>query len=224
MPIQGDMTKDLSGIPYIWTPQKGWVLFKTWDAEQRTLIRQETEEYLKTPPPEAEDATVTPEWKQCLLMGEGLANDTGTTKECCPKCNGGANAEKAFSISRDSSGYLYWRCFRASCGYKGSTGGGSKGRRASTREVREFTLPVVPLSDDQKDYFTDEFGIESFDRISYCPSKDAYAFKAVANSGGLIGWQLRWFDGRSQKADTYPMAKNLPFMGVYTGVDQAPVS
>lgn len=159
---------------------------------------------------------MTPEFKACRLIGEGMTNDSTIRSELCPKCGGGTDKEKSFSISRDSGGYTYWRCFRASCGYKGSTGGGGKGKRAQTREVNEFKDAVVPLSEEQVDFFSDEFGIDhAATNISWVPNRDAFAFKIKAPNGATIGYHLRRYDGGQPKATSYPANKALPFIAAY---------
>lgn len=167
-------------------------------------------------PAATEDDAVTPEWKSCLLIGESLGIEEGTLKELCPKCGGGESRDKAFSISRDSAGYLYWRCFRASCGYRGSTGGGSKGRRTTSRETNALESKLVALTEDQIDYFSDEYGVdEHAQTILWCPDREAFAFIVRNAVGSSIGHQLRWYDGRKPKSESYPSSRSAPFMASY---------
>lgn len=173
----------------------------------------------KTKPPTVSDEEfeLTPEYKASLLMGETIEKDSGSYKELCPKCGGGENRDKAFSISRDVHGYLYWNCFRASCGYKGSTGGGSKGKRAASRESNPLTQPIVSLCDADTDYFVDEYGIDAGALIKWCPEREAFVFPIKSGTGATIGHQLRWFDGRTPKSLSYPVNKVAPFMAHYAG-------
>lgn len=198
----GTITK-AQGRTYMWT-MAGW----TMQAPPLTVSEDQH--------PAAEETQVTPEWKASLLIGEGLGVDTGTRSELCPKCGGGATKEKAFSISKDTKGYLYWRCFRSSCGYKGSTGGGTKGPRARSREPKILSADLVALVEDQTDYFSDEYGVDQIaDEILWCPEREAFAFPIKASSGGTIGHQLRWYDGRKPKSESYPGARNVPFIAHY---------
>ena len=48
-----------------------------------------------------------------LSMGEN-------TREICPVCDGGSTREKSLSITMFEDG-IKWKCFRASCGVKGTT-------------------------------------------------------------------------------------------------------
>lgn len=193
--------------PHIWTTN-GWVKQKVKTPEP--LI-------VSVSVPEAdEDSPMTPEWKSCLIIGESLGNDTGTTKEICPKCGGGESKDRAFSISRDVQGYLYWRCFRASCGYRGATGGGSKGRRTQSRESTPLKDTLVALNEEQTDYFSDEYGVDNVTRnILWAPEREAFAFKIRDTRGEEIGNVLRWFDGRSPKSLSYPESRTKPFMASY---------
>lgn len=171
-------------------------------------------ESVQAGPASVEDPEMTPEYKALQLIGESLGKDTTTRHELCPKCGGGESKEKGFSLSKDTHGYLYWRCFRASCGYRGSTGGGSKGKRTASREAKVLSDPVIALTEDQTDYFSDEYGVDSVrNNLYYVPTQDAFAFKIKASSGGGIGWQLRWFDGRKPKCKSYPEVRTMPFMG-----------
>ena len=45
----------------------------------------------------------------------------GTSRQVCPKCEGGSTREKSLSVTRDESGAA-WFCHRAGCGYKGRSG------------------------------------------------------------------------------------------------------
>lgn len=219
MPNIGDKLQGVMGgrlYDYTWTKgPKGkleWVredLLAAMMAEPSTVSESKA-------PAVTEDDAVTPEWKACLLIGESLGKDEGTLKEICPKCGGGDSRDKAFTISRDSAGYLYWRCFRASCGYRGSTGGGSKGKRTASREASPLTDKLVPLVEDQIDYFSDEYGVDEYaNNIYWCPEREAYAFNVRNPLGSTLGHQLRWYDGRKPKSLSYPVSRTQPFMASY---------
>lgn len=194
-------------VTHRWTTE-GWIAEKPKPKIPEPLI--------VLVPAATEDDAVTPEWKSCLLIGESLGTEEGTLKELCPKCGGGESKDKAFSISRDSTGYLYWRCFRASCGYRGSTGGGSKGRRTASRECTPLEAKLVPLIEEQIDYFSDEYGVdEHVNTIFWCPEREAFAFVIRNAVGSTIGHQLRWYDGRKPKSESYPVSKTGPFLAYY---------
>lgn len=163
----------------------------------------------------SETITTSDNRKSVLLIGEQLGNDTSTHREVCPKCGGGDSKEKAFAVSKDQAGYIYWRCFRASCGYSGSTGGGGKGQRTVSRVSIPLSAPLVGLTEGQCDYFIDEYGVDALGNILFCPDKEAFAFKVHSYSGTRLGYHLRWFDGRKQKADSYPDKRTEPFMAFY---------
>lgn len=156
------------------------------------------------------------------LAGESLANDTSTRATFCPKCSGGETKERAFVISKDTSGYLYWRCFRASCGYTGSTGGGSKGERTTGRVAQPLQLPVVALTEAQLDYFEDEYGI-SGNTISYVPELEGFSFPVGNHAGAVIGSVVRWFDGRDPKSRNYVSNTAPPFIAFTGGGAEYPL-
>lgn len=171
----------------------------------------------KLVPEETEDSPMTPERKATLIIGESLENDTTERSELCPKCGGGSDKEKSFCLSKDVSGYLFWRCFRASCGYRGSTGGGSKGTRTASREATPFRAAILPLTEEQTDYFSDEYGVDQVNsRLGYAPEIDGFVFTVRGPSQQILGHHVRWFDGRRERARSYPEVRAIPFMSWYS--------
>lgn len=193
-------------------------VWKKKEAEKKAIAEamQASIRVIASKPVTTEEFEMAKEFQECRLLGEGMENDSTTRSHVCPKCGGGADKEKAFIISRDATGYTFWKCFRASCGYSGSTGGGNKGKRALSRTTAAFTDEVAQLSEEQVDFFSDEYGLDNaHQNISWCPNRDSYVFKVKAPNGATIGTQLRRYDGRQPKALSFPENRAFPFIGAY---------
>lgn len=69
-----------------------------------------------------------------LLEYGGLPDEVVVGSQLCPSCHGGASGELSMSVGR-RDGLLWWRCHRASCGFRGLHGGTS----SHTYKVAEHT-------------------------------------------------------------------------------------
>lgn len=67
--------------------------------------------------------------------------------QMCPKCNGGGDREHSMSVGRSEGGWLWWRCHRASCNFRGGErSDGPKPRGpAAKKEVGKLTYRSVTL-------------------------------------------------------------------------------
>lgn len=82
----------------------------------------------------------------------------------CPNCDGGTSHERSFNVTRRPDGSLAFMCHRASCGFKGVTGGNlftptrDKGppRKSSHKP---FKAALGPLSQASKDLVLLKYGI-----------------------------------------------------------------
>ncbi|XP_044496991.1 twinkle homolog protein, chloroplastic/mitochondrial isoform X2 [Mangifera indica] len=82
----------------------------------------------------------------------------------CPACKGGDSEEKSLSVYITPDGVsALWMCFRAKCGWKGSTRAFGESRSSlnqialpkTVREVTEEGLQLEPLSDELLGYFAE---------------------------------------------------------------------
>jgi hypothetical protein len=96
-----------------------------------------------------------------------LAEGVSCRGELCPKCGGGRNREKTFGVSR-LSGRLVFNCYRASCGFKGSTTSSgrpvvpSEGARQPERidgRSRYQALGKGPVPEDVRKYLDGKYGL-----------------------------------------------------------------
>ena len=187
-----------------------------WQEELAALKRLKEILIPPTTPDIEQDEMKSQYFTQVRLIGDTLSNDSSTRSQLCPKCGGGETKERAFSVSKDAQGFLYWHCFRASCGYKGSTGGGSKGKRTLSREPNPLTSPLINLDEEQIDFFNDEFGINAQGAgIRFCAESGGFAIPVKGFANNHIGWVQRWFDGRSPKARNYPELVSKPFISFH---------
>lgn len=67
------------------------------------------------------------------LQYDGLENGCSLAGELCPACNGGSTKEGSLSVSK-REGILLWQCHRASCGFKGASGG----HRSQSKYLKEL--------------------------------------------------------------------------------------
>lgn len=85
----------------------------------------------------------------------------------CPKCNGGDSEELSLSLFLDEDGFsAVWMCFRAKCGWKGSTSALVDNNRSQSslkkfskmktiREITEDSLELEPLGNELRAYFAE---------------------------------------------------------------------
>lgn len=101
---------------------------------------------------------------EIVLLSTDLALGD-STREICPRCNGGSSVEKSLSITKEAGGVV-WQCFRASCPEKGSTNPVSAHEQstiaptAPVRKRRVFTGTTEPLSEPQLRRIKNLWGIE----------------------------------------------------------------
>lgn len=186
--------------------------------QQKEFLKTLTKPKVPSPAiaPTEEEKMASSYRTKILLIAEGMSNDSTTRSEICPKCGGGSSREKAFSVSKDPQGFVYWHCFRASCGYKGSTGGGTLGERTAQRSINPLTAATVALTQDQEDYFEDEYGLSAGRAgVKFCPDLDGFVFPVTTYSGLRLGCVVRWYDGRTPKSRNYVEVATHPFNSYY---------
>ena len=145
------------------------------------------------------------------LQIEAAAMVAGTrTKILCPECNGGSSKEISLSLFKDHDGRIAWKCFRASCDYKGNPRGvsGESGKKLPL--PRYYTEPFVPLSEQQRYWFRTRFG---FEPPCWYSDSQRFVLPVRAPSGSLRGYQAYSFKESVQpKCITYRERVVEPFM------------
>lgn len=124
----------------------------------------------------------------------------------CPFCK--ATHERSLSITRKESGVVY-HCFRASCGVSGFVPS-SPGQMHTHREVKKtkpYRGTMIWYDHYHFPFLSERFGIDPvyMDGIAIADEEQHHYLLPVANiyRQGVIGWQLRKFDGSKPKAILY---------------------
>lgn len=162
------------------------------------------------------------------LLALGLGQDETLPNDICPKCGGGYDKEKSFSISRIDSGLLY-NCFRATCHFGGlipetsrrvsnnstmsnntikhaPTGGDEPKRTGGHKRNKRNPFPysTVNLSAENHAFLSNKFGFtkEEFDNahIRWCPDTQSFIIPIFDVHGFKVGVIDRSWSGRTIKA------------------------
>lgn len=127
-----------------------------------------------TPTSETEEKMLdTRSWEILKIKLKELGLDIGhcapgvENRMLCPKCNGGDSEELSLSLFLDEDGFsAVWMCFRAKCGWKGSTSALVANNRSQSslkqfskmktiREITEDSLELEPLGNELRAYFAE---------------------------------------------------------------------
>lgn len=155
---------------------------------------------------------------QTLFKGESV-------RIVCPKCGGGSSEEKSFLCSRDHGGVVFYKCFRASCGYRGKfvIGDGEVGFTPRQRHLHSFTRELKALDVEQITWWRGRFGINPGADVYWCPSMMRDALRVYGPEGQHRGWVLRDWTGTSEpKTIGYP-ERDEPFVGWFISEHSADV-
>jgi hypothetical protein len=155
---------------------------------------------------------------QTLFKGESV-------RTVCPKCNGGSSGEKSFLCSRDHGGIILYKCFRATCGYRGKfiLGDSESGYIPRTRKLHSFTRDLEELGPAQVDWWRWKFQINPGQDVYWCPSLKRDAIRVYGPQGQHRGWVLRdWTGQEPNKSISYP-ERDEPFIGWYKFDRKTPV-
>ena len=93
---------------------------------------------------------MTPRDSIILSYGD-MERDTVQSSQECPRCLGGQDKESSLSVGMTGDGFLWWRCHRASCGFRGgwrADGSVSKAGAASARVRTAHQFTSLPLPED----------------------------------------------------------------------------
>lgn len=82
-----------------------------------------------------------------ILSYSGIEDGVVLSSQDCPRCMGGQDKERSLSVGKND-GFLWWRCHRSSCGFRGGLreGGGSFNGPSSSRvrTARKYETQRLP--------------------------------------------------------------------------------
>lgn len=156
----------------------------------------------------------------------GLAPGTTDNTQACPKCGGGSDGSRSFSVSRIANGTVLFMCHRAKCGFTGSIRApGDHGAgvakpfvpRVYTGELEKLPKSVLALLKDKYELMPD---ILEMGQVSYAPAEHALAFPMRSPILDHRGWVLRYLDpdARGRKRVMTYRELDEPFLGWYHSV------
>lgn len=138
-------------------------------------------------------------------LGEGAR----LAGQLCPDCEGGRSRERSMSVGRDD-GVLWWKCYRASCGFKGSTKERSAGVHTAgvqANKERKNVGRVEALPDEWLEFLENKYAItEETIRLAgwrLCPDYDGRGPRVLMPVYGPDGLKrhenFRAYDGSLPK-------------------------
>lgn len=155
---------------------------------------------------------------EVILEYSNFAPGDTVSGQLCPSCKGGSSRERSMSVGRTDD-WLWWRCHRASCGYKGAHQFGALGPKQSTKQAELSKLTyntskLVCVSQLAKTLNLKPESIE-FARWQWTKEYDGRVVMPVfAPDGSRRGDNLRSYDtGRSKNLTN--RFKDEPFMCWY---------
>lgn len=89
---------------------------------------------------------MTPRDSIILSYGD-MERDTIQSSQECPRCLGGQDKESSLSVGMTGEGFLWWRCHRSSCGFRGGWRSGDVTGGHNVRKPRtahQFTSSPLP--------------------------------------------------------------------------------
>jgi hypothetical protein len=129
-----------------------------------------------------------------LLEYGGLPDGVTISSQMCPSCRGGSSGEVSMSVGRHD-GLLWWRCHRASCGFRGVHGGKSLGFAPAQHVKGRWNYEIEPLPEDWLEWLSNRFRIlnELVDREwQWTDGYGGRVVMPVRNERGIItGYNLR---------------------------------
>ena len=154
---------------------------------------------------------MTPDYDAVLgHMALGL-DIGGTLREICPKCGGGTHKEKSLSVSLDDSGYMLWKCWRASCGFSGRRllWGVVQDYASRPKKLgKTFTGLLEPLSDVQISLIKEAFGIHVYKHWRWAPEYSRIRMPIFGPKGENRGCILRTLPGSDIQPKTLTFKEN----------------
>lgn len=147
-----------------------------------------------------------------LMEYSNLIEGTTLSSQDCPSCQGGVHNERCLSVGL-TDGLLWWRCHRASCGFKGGHRLGyieesRKGFQKKQRKSRVYTRTALP--DDVSLMLAERLSVPAEtlheQRWSYTPDFDGHGPRVIIPirdpHGRMRGYVYRSYWGDTPKAFT----------------------
>lgn len=158
-----------------------------------------------------------------VWLAMGLDPDT-SGRFICPACKGGSHREVSLLVTRIQSRKVQYKCFRASCEFAGTSyfkpslvGNQIPMHGVTyTHREREFREPTRALTDVERDFITDKFGLRFgnywiVDDIRIYEDGSRYVLPVMGSYDviGYIGYSFT----KSPKALTFKEKQIEPFVG-----------
>lgn len=128
------------------------------------------------------------------------AGDT-LSGQLCPRCKGGNGHEYSLSVGRTEDGWLWWRCHRASCNFRGSDqSNGPKPRgEGYKREVGKLDYSSTQLKPEQVNDLCERLNLTpnliATAKWRWTPDYEGRVIMPIlAPNGSVRGEQLRSYD------------------------------
>lgn len=132
-------------------------------------------------------------------------------RSICPKCSGGSDNEKSLMVYVDHDFQFHWKCYRATCGYRGGKSTTGLPIVPAKREPRFYTRPYVYPTPEQHDLIQSRFGLPAGTVDGYSAIDDRFILKVFGTSGlrGHVAYSL---SGAKPKSLTYNERPEEPFV------------
>jgi hypothetical protein len=144
------------------------------------------------------------------LLGASLVDGETKNSLVCPKCGGGLNHDRSFSITRVGS-TLKYICFRVKCGYRGVVGSkadslGTKIPKAENR-INLYTKEIFQLPEGGREWLLTRYPVmpEAYlARAGFSYEDDRVLYPLTDRHGNRAGWVARCYEeGVTPKTITY---------------------
>lgn len=143
------------------------------------------------------------------LLGASLSDGETKNNLVCPKCSGGVNHDRAFSITRVGSA-LKFICFRVKCGYRGVVDSKTDNDRVAlsppSSGTNIYTKEIHQLPDGARDWLLTKYPVmpESYlDRVRFNYQDNRVLYPISDRHNNHAGWAARTYE-----ADVTPKTIN----------------
>lgn len=151
------------------------------------------------------------------LLGTSIVNNGTNAGLVCPKCDGGTQRDKSFSLTRQELGTLAYICHRASCDFRGYVSDHPRPSGAFKLEPKKFNEETTFLNEYWTEYFRSKFDISPYElgqgNFLWCPSRSMVVqpvYGPVRRKRGVV---LRDYDFK--KVEGVVEDPNVPWQAWY---------